>query len=98
MNEKEARAKIDELTKQAHALIDQAEKVADEHGLHFSFDVAYGMGGSYRPDPTQVEKWKGKPEDYEIFKNEDGDYQYEYRGDFYEDETGGYWQASSAGC
>lgn len=40
---------IDRLTAEALRLIREAEKLADEGGVRFSFDVAYGMGGTYCP-------------------------------------------------
>ena len=44
---KEAAAEIDCKMKLAQALIKEAEVLADEHGLDFSINVAYGMGGWY---------------------------------------------------
>lgn len=49
MDAQEATKKIAELTASAMTLIRQAEKIADENGVSFSFDVAYGMGGTYTP-------------------------------------------------
>lgn len=42
-----AQDKIDALTKLAHAAIGEAETLADEYEIEFSFSVAYGMGGTY---------------------------------------------------
>lgn len=39
--------KISRLVTEAHDLLRQAEKLADEAGIGFSFDVEYGMGGYY---------------------------------------------------
>jgi hypothetical protein len=49
MDKREVAAKIAELTRQAHALIDEAERLADESGVDFTFSVAWGMGGHYYP-------------------------------------------------
>lgn len=46
---KEAQEKIAELTNQAEKLIDEATLIADGAGISFSWDLAYGMGGSYEP-------------------------------------------------
>lgn len=50
MNKEEAAKRIADLTNQAMDLIKQAEKIANEFGVDFSFDVAYGMGGTYYPE------------------------------------------------
>ena len=49
MTREEAVAKIAELTKAAMQNIKEAEKLAEEHKVEFSFGVAYGMGGHYYP-------------------------------------------------
>ena len=49
MTKQEAAAKIADLVAQAHNAINEAESLADEHKLDFSFSVAYGMGGTYYP-------------------------------------------------
>ena len=46
----EAKSKIDSCTKQALCLLKEASELADETGVYFSFDVAYGMGGTYSPE------------------------------------------------
>ena len=48
--EKNPRQQIDDLVKEAHKKIQEAEKIADEHQETFSFDLAYGMGGTYFPE------------------------------------------------
>lgn len=48
--DQQAYAEISRLTSEAMKLIREAEKIADTHGLEFSFDVAYGMGGTYVPE------------------------------------------------
>lgn len=45
--EKEALAKISELTKQAVALIRQAEEIAKQAKVSFGLNIAYGMGGYF---------------------------------------------------
>lgn len=40
---------ISDLIEKAHAIIREAEEVADRTGTSFQFDLAYGMGGSYYP-------------------------------------------------
>lgn len=44
-----AMSRINELVKQAHDLIAQAEKIADENKVTFDFSVEYGVGGTYYP-------------------------------------------------
>ncbi len=48
---KEALKNIAEKTKLAMELIKECTKIADEAKVSFSFDIAYGMGGTYRGDP-----------------------------------------------
>lgn len=43
---------ISEKVASAMASISEAEKLADEAGVSFSFDLAYGMGGTYFPKPN----------------------------------------------
>lgn len=47
MTREEAQRKIDELRETALQAIREAETIADDHGISFDFDVAYGMGGWY---------------------------------------------------
>ena len=42
---------IDSKLKQAYALIKECEDIATSEGLEFSFDVAYGMGGTFYGEP-----------------------------------------------
>ena len=44
---KKASEAISEHVAAAYAAIQEAEKLADEFGLEFSFDLTYGMGGTY---------------------------------------------------
>jgi hypothetical protein len=93
----EAAKRVSEIGNQIDALVTEAETICDETGYDgFGLNVAYGMGGHYRPDPRKVEQWEGKPEDYEIEKGEDGEYRYEYSQD--DGDEGGYWAASSRSC
>lgn len=47
MTEQEALAKIADLLNAAHESIREAQKIADEAGVGFHWDLAYGMGGWY---------------------------------------------------
>ena len=85
MNQNEAEEKIRELKEQAKLLIKEATELADAHGIEFFFSVAYGMGGSYYPDPARKGEWEGDPDDYWFPTNEYGD-------------DGGFWRASSHRC
>ena len=40
---------IDEAVSAAYEAIKEAEMMSDESGEEFSFDAAYGMGGTYYP-------------------------------------------------
>lgn len=44
-----SKEKLNELVTQAYNAIAEAEKIADQLGVSFDFDVAYGMGGTYYP-------------------------------------------------
>lgn len=46
--------------------ISKAESIADEHGLSFNWDLAYGMGGTYTGKGVTTEEQK------EEWGNEDG--------------------------
>lgn len=50
MTKEEANAKIKELTDEAMKKVREAQKIADETNVCFSFSVAYGMGGWYDPE------------------------------------------------
>lgn len=41
---------LDVLVQEAFAALSKATDFADEHKLSFSFDITYGMGGSYDGD------------------------------------------------
>jgi hypothetical protein len=49
----EANNEIARLCNEAYKLINQAEKLADEHKLSFDFGVAYGLGGTYIGDEEE---------------------------------------------
>ena len=51
MDDKEANKVIAKKLMEAEALIRECEKIADEHKLGFSWDLAYGMGGWYSGNP-----------------------------------------------
>lgn len=58
-NDLEKKARYEELTElvnAAYAAVNACTAFADKHKLSFSFDVAYGMGGTYNParDPNEV--------------------------------------------
>lgn len=46
---KTADKQISDLLSQARSLITQAEGIADDNGVTFSFSLEYGMGGTYYP-------------------------------------------------
>ena len=46
-NQEEAAERISKLTREARSLITEAEGIADEWRVEFSFSVDYGMGGTY---------------------------------------------------
>ena len=45
MTQKQAQVELDRLTTKAEEMLGEAEGVATEYGLEFSFSPAYGMGG-----------------------------------------------------
>lgn len=49
MTKEEANNLISTKIMEAYAIINECEEIAETAGVSFSFDVAYGMGGSYRP-------------------------------------------------
>lgn len=53
----EAYKKISILTKEAYQKIEEAEKIADEFGVDFSFGIAPGMGGCYEPKGSKISKY-----------------------------------------
>lgn len=54
MTQKEAEQLIKQKVKEAEALISEAESLADEHNVGFSWDLAYGMGGWYEPNLPDI--------------------------------------------
>jgi hypothetical protein len=47
ISKEDAQKLISDKIEQAYALIRECEGLATEHGLYFSFDLEYGMGGSF---------------------------------------------------
>lgn len=47
--------KLDALVQKAYNAVYEAQAYADEHKLSFSFELAYGMGGTYQGNPNA--KW-----------------------------------------
>lgn len=48
-----AQKEIQKLISEAYANVRKAEELAKQHKLCFSFDVAYGMGGTFVGDPDE---------------------------------------------
>lgn len=71
LTDKEADAKIDEHLANAYEAIREAEALANEYGLEFSFDVSYGMGGTYY-SPKQVQEDSWLQDNYYLDPNEGG--------------------------
>lgn len=84
MDKKVALKAISEKLKQARDLITECEEIADEADVIFSFDVAYGMGGTYHPPKKKAERPADADDDWE-----DSDWESS-------DEDG--WVSSSANC
>lgn len=47
MSKQEANEKLSEMVNEVYAKLGVAQRFADEHGLNFSLDIEYGMGGCY---------------------------------------------------
>ncbi len=60
---KDANDKIGALISEAEAKISEAEKIANEAGVTFSFSVAYGMGGTYFPPKIKEDDEEWEPSD-----------------------------------
>lgn len=57
-NEQKALKEISEKLEEAYKLIRECEKIAEKANVEFSFDVAYGMGGTYIPKKiADQERW-----------------------------------------
>lgn len=56
MTNAEARAQINALLNEAYAKINEAIKISDATGIEFSWNLAYGMGGTYTPKPVAMTK------------------------------------------
>ncbi len=52
MFERGPEKQIQQLISEAYERIREAQKIATEHKLSFSFDVAYGMGGTFNGDES----------------------------------------------
>ena len=59
LTKEEATKKIQEQLNIAYAAIAEAEKLGIEHDISFSFDVAYGMGGTFMPNPDDYYEMDG---------------------------------------
>lgn len=55
---------LTELVKFAEGALLECEKYADEHGLDFTFEPAYGMGGTYHGKGTSEYDDQGDPYDW----------------------------------
>jgi hypothetical protein len=47
MTDQEKQKQLSDLVKNIQDAVNNAMKFADEHGLEFRLDTAYGMGGTY---------------------------------------------------
>lgn len=54
MNMSNDKEKLNELVAKAMQALSEAQDFAEKHNLEFSFEPAYGMGGSY----TKLEEWQ----------------------------------------
>lgn len=64
LREKQALQRIEALKKEAMGKLNEAEKIADENGIGFSWDLAYGMGGWYNPKTKNEDgSWNESNED-----------------------------------
>lgn len=101
MSVQEADKLIAEKLSEAHDLINECEKLADQHNTTFDFSVNYGMGGTYygkkRPKSSikQAALAKLTVEEREALGlvNEDED-----DGDSDEWDSSGGWESSSQNC
>lgn len=83
MNKNEASKLIAQHVDEAQRLLKLCETLADENNLAFSFNPAYGMGGTYIPDPKNAKDWDSSGCEWD----NSGCYQEDYG-----------WNASSAHC
>ncbi len=58
MPKNDIQKQIQKLCAEALEKVREAEKLATEHKLTFSFDVAYGMGGTFYGDETMRDEYK----------------------------------------
>lgn len=63
---KRAAEQVSELVQEAYNKLNEAQKIAKEYGIVFSFSPAYGMGGTYYPprddDYNDSDEWYGSDE------------------------------------
>lgn len=55
MTKQEAYKEIADNIAAAYELINKSETLANEYDVEFSLDLAYGMGGWYRPIPKDAD-------------------------------------------
>lgn len=94
MTKQEAYAKISALCDEAKAKIKEAERLADECGSSFYFQVSYGMGGTYNPKTSSEVR---KSALAKLSDNERRALGVRDDDDCDEEERGG-WESSSQSC
>jgi predicted NUDIX family phosphoesterase len=93
MTKQEAYEKISALCAEAKAKIKEAERLADQHGSSFSFQVSYGMGGTYNPKTSSDDRKEALAKLSERERRALG-----LREDDTEEEERGGWESSSQNC
>lgn len=68
LTKEEAQSKIDSLVADAYTSINEAESLANEHGISFGFEVSYGMGGMFYPG-SEVEERSWMRDEYCLDEN-----------------------------
>lgn len=61
-DKKEIYEKIADLLTVSQKAIEEAQALADEHALSFTWDLAYGMGGTYEGKGTEKYDYYGPPD------------------------------------
>lgn len=92
MTKQEAYQKISALCDEAKAKIKEAERLADEHGSSFYFQVSYGMGGTYNPRTSSDDRKAA------LAKLSERERQVLGLREDEEIEEGGGWESSSQSC